>query len=104
MKKIKINGTIYSISSFCKEFNFSKRKVTKLYNAGYHDDELLLKLKESKPKSTAITVNGREFKSKLAAANYYGIPPTTFYRHLKDGDVDKIVKRKLLLDKFDLSD
>lgn len=97
-KSIIIGGDVYSIASLCRKYNFSYKKASHLYNQGYRGEELLNKLKEDQ-----IIIDGQVFKSKLQAAKHFGISPTTFYRYEKKGEIDKLIKRKKLLDKFDLN-
>lgn len=97
-KSIIIGGDVYSIASLCRKYNFSYKKASHLYSEGYRGEELLNKLKEDQ-----IIIDGQVFKSKLQAAKHFGISPTTFYRYEKKGEIDKLIKRKKLLDKFDLN-
>lgn len=97
-KSIIIGGDVYSIASLCRKYNFSYKKASFLYSQGYRGEELLNKLKEDQ-----IIIDGQVFKSKLQAAKHFGISPTTFYRYEKKGEIDKLIKRKKLLDKFDLN-
>lgn len=97
-KTIVIDGVTYSVTSFCRKYGFSESKANKLYSQGYDGKRLLDKLSQEQ-----LTINGQKFKSKLQAAKHYNIPPTTFYRHLKNGDIDKMIKRKQLFDKYGLN-
>lgn len=97
-KSIIIGGDVYSIASLCRKYNFSYKKASRLYSQGYRGEELLNKLKEDQ-----IIIDGQVFKSKLQAAKHFGISPTTFYRYEKKGEIDKLIKRKKLLDRFDLN-
>lgn len=97
-KSIIIGGDVYSIASLCRKYNFSYKKASCLYSQGYRGEELLNKLKEDQ-----IIIDGQVFKSKLQAAKHFGISPTTFYRYEKKGEIDKLIKRKKLLDRFDLN-
>ena len=97
-KSIIIGGDVYSIASLCRKYNFSYKHASRLYSPGYRGEELLNKLKEDQ-----IIIDGQVFKSKLQAAKHFGISPTTFYRYEKKGEIDKLIKRKKLLDKFDLN-
>ena len=97
-KTIFIDGVTYSVDNFWKKYGFSESKANKLYSQGYEGKQLLDKLSQEQ-----LTINGQKFKSKLQAANYYHIPPTTFYRHLKNGDIDKLIKRKQVLEKYGLN-
>lgn len=97
-KSIIIDGDVYSIASLCRKYNFSYKKASRLYDQGYRGEDLLNKLKEDQ-----IVIEGKTFKSKLQAAKYFGISPTTFYRYEKKGEIQKLIKRKKILDKFDLN-
>lgn len=93
-----VDGVAYSVKKFSDKFDFSSTKVVRYYDEGLRGQELLKKLEESR-----LTYGGKTFKSKLQAAQYFGIPPTTFYRYDKDGDLEKLIKRKQVLDKYHLN-
>ena len=97
-RAIRLSGDVYSIASFSKEFGYPYTKVLSLYDQGYRDQELVDKLK-----SEQLVIAANTFKSLLQASQYYGIPPTTFYRYAKKGKLKKLIKRKKLLDKYDLN-
>ena len=101
-KSIIIGGDVYSIASLCRKYNFSYKKASHLYNQGYRGEELLNKLKKDQIEGQII-IDGKVFKSRLKAAKHFGISPTTFYRYERKGEIDKLIKRKKLLDKFDLN-
>lgn len=97
-RAILIDGVAYSVASFSKKFGLSPAKVTKLYDQGLRGNKLLQELQNKQ-----LTLDGKTFKSSLQAAKYFDIPPTTFYRYEKKGELDKLIKRKRVLDKYDLN-
>lgn len=93
-----IEGVAYSVRKFSKVFDYSPTKVVYYYDHGLRGIDLKKKLE-----SDRLTFGGKVFKSKLQAANYFGIPPTTFYRYEKEGKLEKLIKRKQVLDKYNLN-
>lgn len=84
MDYVQIDGQIYSRLEFAKHFGLNYHRVLVLYKKGLRNDELLKKARQEK-ESKSITINGRTFKSKRAAANFYHLSSSTFYRRYNNG-------------------
>ena len=87
MEYIKIDDKIYSRRSFALHYHLSYNLVMKYYQQGLRDKALLKKVQSERDRR-AVVINGRHFRSKREAANFYHIPSTTFYRHYMDGTLN----------------
>lgn len=93
MKPIKIKEEVYCISTFARHYGFAYSTVRTYYQKGYRDEHLLQVLQNSPRLKTTrtIKINGHKFRNRLAAANYYHIPPATFYRYERKGQLKKLI-------------
>lgn len=91
-KFVIVNHKSYSLRGLASKYNLIPSTVSRLYKKGFRDAELLQQAKKSTRKS--IVINGKTFSSKRAAAIYYQIPYTTFFRHLKNGDLEEKLELK----------
>lgn len=90
--KVYIGDKEYSCKSLAKHYNLSYSRVYRLYRKGYRGEKLLQLAQVDR----SILINGQQFKSKNAAASYFQIPATTFYRRFNAGtlNVAKQQRRK----------
>lgn len=90
--KVYIDNREYSCKSLARHYNLSYSRVYRLYHKGYRGEKLLQSAQEDR----SILINGQRFKSKNAAASYFQIPATTFYRRFNAGtlNVTKQQRRK----------
>lgn len=101
MKYVSINNQKYNLSDFAKQYDLSYITVRRYFNKGYRNRLLLEKCRESSVKS--FSIGTQQFKSKNEAAKKLGIKKSTFYRAIKNGELDKILnlqkmKRKVVID------
>lgn len=93
MKPVRIKDETYCLNTFAKQYNFKYNSVRTFYNYGYRDEHLLEALMKNKKKKHAIKLGDKVFKSKLAAAEYFKIPHSTFYRYAKRGRLNELINR-----------
>ncbi|WP_407366350.1 hypothetical protein [Limosilactobacillus oris] len=95
MDYVQIDGKIYSRHEFAEHYGLNYYQVLKLYNKGLRGKELLEAV-QKEDQQRSITIAGRTFSSKRAAAQYYHLSPSTFYRRYKNGTLtlDDFTTRK----------
>ncbi len=95
MKPIRIKEEVYCISTFAKHYGFAYSTVRSFYQKGYRDEHLLhvLQVNPRLRKTKCIKINGRTFKNRLAAAKFYRMPPATFYRYERRGELKVLINR-----------
>ncbi|AEG41776.1 hypothetical protein WANG_p1173 (plasmid) [Lactobacillus kefiranofaciens subsp. kefiranofaciens] len=94
MKPIRIKTEVYCISTFAKHYGFAYSTVRSYYQKGYRDEHLLRALQKNPRLNTkTVKINGKYFKNRLAAANFYHIPPATFYRYERWGQLKKLIRK-----------
>lgn len=91
MKTVSINHQEYSLTNFAKQFDLSYITVRRYYQKGYRNRMLLDICRKSS--ISGLVIGGKFYRSKNEAAKKLGIKKTTFYRAVKNGTLDKIIKK-----------